>query len=230
MAEEVTENVQDATQTADVAAGTDAGAGSGALDAQQAQAAKDFEATPWTDELPESLRGDVEGLTSMEDLKEALKRGMEYKPATDVSQLEIKAPDGVEVDADMNKAFRELGVKIGLTPTQAQALMEFEVSQSQTLNQKAVEAATEELRQRWGANFEANSSKAGEMLLRLDAKMGNRLSAALGEGGLKNSPTLIEAFAVLGDLISEDSLAGGHSGGSSQQTETAEQMMQGWFK
>ena len=95
--------------------------------------------------------------------------------------------------------------------------------------QKAVDEATAELRQRWGANFEQNSKRAGEMLIRLDQKMGNRLSAALGEGGLANSPTLIEAFAVLGDLISEDSLAGGASGSAGQQTETAEQMFKSLF-
>ena len=211
MAEEMMDNAQD-TQT-DVAAGTD----TGAQDAGAQQAAEqDFQATPWTDALPEDLRGDVEGLTSMDDLKAALKRGMEYKPATDIEQLVTTAPDGVSIDEGMNKAFRELGVKIGLTPAQAQELVNFEATQMAAAQKAAVEDATETLRQQWGTEFESKSAKATQAMLAIDAKMGGRMSAALGEGGLANSPTLIEAFAVLGEMISEDSLAGGSTGSSGQ--------------
>lgn len=211
--DEVVDNVQDA-QTTDVAAGAD----TGAQDASAAQSAaeQDFQATPWTDELPESLRGDVEGLTSMEDFKAALKRGMEYRPATDIEQLVTTAPEGVTIDEGVNRAFRELGVKIGLTPTQAQELVNFELQQMDAMQKSAVEEGTNALRQAWGTEFEAKSAKATQAMLRLDQRMGGRLSAALGEGGLANSPTLIEAFSLLGELISEDSLAGGASGSSGQ--------------
>lgn len=213
MAEEMMGNAQE-TQT-DVAGSPDAGQAP-ALDSQQAEAAKDFQAAPWTDALPEDLRGDVEGLTSMEDFKAALKRGMEYKPATDIEQLVTTAPDGVTIDEGMNKAFRELGVKIGLTPAQAQELVNFEATQMAAAQKAAVEEATETLRKQWGTEFESKSAKATQAMLAIDAKMGGRMSAALGEGGLANSPTLIECFAVLGEMISEDSLAGGSTGSSGQ--------------
>lgn len=214
MAEEMMDNVPQDTQT-DVAGTPDVGQAP-ALDEQQTEAAQDFEAAPWTDELPESLRGDVEGLTSMEDFKAALKRGMEYRPATDIEQLVTTAPDGVTIDEGVNRAFRELGVKIGLTQAQAQEIVNFEVSQMAAAEQAAIDAGTEALRKQWGPSFETKSAKATQAMLALDQRMGGRLSAALGEGGLANSPTLIEAFATLGELISEDSLAGSTSGSSGQ--------------
>ena len=214
MAEEMMDNAPQETQT-DVAGAPDAGQAP-AMDDQQAQAAKDFEAAPWTDALPEDLRGDVEGLTSMEDFKAALKRGMEYKPATDIEQLVTTAPEGVTLDEGMNKAFRELGVKIGLTQAQAQELVNFEATQIAAAQKAAVEEATETLRKQWGNEFESKSAKATQAMLAIDQKMGNRLSAALGEGGLANSPTLIEAFSLIGSLISEDSLAGSTTGSSGQ--------------
>ena len=198
---------------------------------QQKEAEKDLAPPAWQESLPEAWRDQVEGLTSLDDALAAMKRGMSYKPAESVDDLVTKAPEGVQLDDNFNKQFRELGVKIGLTQAQAQALVDFEAQQMAAMEQAAAEEGVESLRKQWGANFEANSARATEAMLRLDAKMGNRLSAALGEGGLKNAPILIEAFSLIGSLISEDSLAGGTMGGSGQvQPETAESMFKSLFR
>lgn len=231
------------------AGGTGAGGGAGAQAAepvpgapvvppteQQQEAAKDFAPAnstgTWLDALPETWRG-VEGLDKLGSLDEALsalQRGMAYQPATDIEGLVTTPPAGIQIDEGLNKAFRELGVKIGLTQAQAQELVNFEAQQMQAMEEQAAARATEELRQRWGVNFDANSARAAETLLKLDARMGNRLSAALGEGGLKNAPVLVEAFSLIGSLLSEDSLGGGSMGGNGQaQPETAESMFRSLF-
>lgn len=203
---------------------------------QQQEAARDIAAAntagTWLEALPEAWRG-VEGLDKLGSLDEALsalQRGMAWQPATAIEQLVTTPPAGIQIDEGLNKAFRELGVKIGLTQAQAQELVNFEAQQMQAMEEQAAAQATEELRQRWGVNFDANSARAAETLLRLDARMGNRLSAALGEGGLKNAPVLVEAFSLIGSLLSEDSLGGGSMGGDGQiQPETAESMFRSLF-
>ena len=201
------------------------------LNDQQNEAVKDFTPPAWQDSLPEAWRDQVDGLNSLNDALAAMKRGMSYKPAATIDDLKTDCPQGFEIDDDLNKAFRELGVKIGLTKEQTQALVNFEAEQSRIMDERAAKESEEELRKMWGANFEANSARATEAMLRLDAKMGNRLSAALGEGGLKNAPILIEAFSLIGSLISEDSLAGSTMGGSGQlPPETAEEMFKSLFK
>ena len=197
---------------------------------QQTEAAKDFQPAAWQDSLPAGWREHLTGMNSLDDALNAMKRGMSYQPATEIDQLMTTPPEGVEIDPEMNKSFRELGVKIGLTQSQAQALVDFEVQQFAAAEKAAAEAATEELRKMWGMNYEANSAKATKAMLSLDAKMGNRLSAALGEGGLKNNPALVEAFSLIGSMISEDSLAGSSFGGSGQlPPETAESMFKSLF-
>lgn len=201
-----------------------------ALDAQQQEAAKDFAPEPWQNALPESWRGEVEGLGSMEDALAAMKRGMSYHPAQSIDDLVTNAPEGVELDEGLNRSFRELGVKIGLTREQAQALVNFEVQQFAAMERQAAEAAEAELRGRFGLSYDGMLSKAGETMMKVDAKMGNRLSAALGEGGLKNSPALMEAFSIIGSMLSEDSLAGSTMGGSgAEKPEQAEAMFASMF-
>ena len=186
---------------------------------------------PWQNQLPESWRGAVEGIGSADEALEALKRGMSYQPATDIEQLATVTPQGVEIDPTVNRSFRELGVKIGLTQEQAQALMDFEAQTMNAMAAQYAEASTKELKQRWGFDYDKNCSRAGEVVLMLDQRMGNRLSAELGKTGVKNMPVLIEAFAEMGKLIGEDTIAGGQNGPSGQlPPETAENMFKAMFK
>ncbi len=193
------------------------------------EAGAEFGGGDWKEQLPEAWRGQMDGVNSLEEALDAMKRGMDYRPAANADDLVSKWPDNVEYDEQVNREFRELGVKIGLTKEQAQALVDFECRSQQEMEDRAIEADIQELRAAWGDSFEANANKAMETMLRIDKLMDNRLSAALGVHGIKGSPVLMEAFANIGRLISEDTISGGSPAAGKEVTESAEDMFRGMF-
>ena len=70
----------------------------------------------WKDQLPEAWRGQVDGIESLEQALDALKRGMDYNPVRDAKDMDAIFKD-VEVDAALNAEFRKLAVEHGLTTT-----------------------------------------------------------------------------------------------------------------
>lgn len=183
----------------------------------------------WKDQLPEAWRGQIEGVESLEEALDALKRGMDYKPVTDAKDMDAIFKD-VEVDAALNAQFRKLAVEHGLTTTQVEALLKFEAESFATQEKQWVDAATSKLRQVWGGEFDRKADSAMAAMLRFDKEMGGRLSEWLGgKDGLRNSPVAMELLAVVGGKISEDSVPGANSGAGAEKAEAPRDTYRGMF-
>lgn len=181
--------------------------------------AQDF-APDWKAALPEALRKEAEAFASADEMKEALKRGAAYRPALDPADLDVK-PEGVDVDPEANRKFRELGVKIGLTREQAAALMDFEAKTVSAAVRREQEEGVARLRTQWADKYDANVARAERALMALDSRMGGRLAAAFGKGGLASSPVLLEAFAHVGEGMAEDSAPAKAAAASPRETPLA---------
>lgn len=183
----------------------------------------------WKDQLPEAWRGQVDGVNSLEEALDAMKRGMGYQPVTDAQALD-EAFKGMEVDPAMNAAFRKLAVEHGLTEGQVKALVAFEAESFAAMEKRWVDDATSKLRQVWGGEFDRKADSAMTAMLRFDKEMGGRLSEWLGgKDGLKNSPVAMELLAVVGSKISEDTVPGASSGAGAEKAETPRETYRGMF-
>jgi hypothetical protein len=183
----------------------------------------------WKEHLPEAWRGQVDGLNSLEEALDAMKRGMDYQPVTDTAALD-DVFKGMEVDAGMNAEFRKLAVEHGLTEAQVRALVKFEADSFAAMEKQWVDDATAKLKQVWGGEFDRKADSAMAAMLRFDKEMGGRLSEWLGgKDGLRNSPVAMELLAVIGGKISEDTVPGATSGAGAEKAESPRETYRGMF-
>jgi hypothetical protein len=183
----------------------------------------------WKEHLPEAWRGQVEGLNSLEEALDAMKRGMDYQPVTDTAALD-DVFKGMEVDAGLNAEFRKLAVEHGLTEAQVRALVKFEADSFAAVEKQWVDDATAKLKQVWGGEFDRKADSAMAAMLRFDKEMGGRLSEWLGgKDGLRNSPVAMELLAVIGGKISEDTVPGATSGAGAEKAESPRETYRGMF-
>lgn len=122
-------------------------------------------------------------------------------------------PEGMEVNANMESAFKEVSHKVGLLPAQAAAIHKlYTDSQAADFNSKNVAADTEareasvRLRTDWGAQFDEKLALANRAISTFG---GDELVNMLAESGLDNNPVLAKTFAKVAELISEDKLIDG---------------------
>lgn len=226
-----TENaVNDATQNATAAqGGTEENTGTRNLQGREPlseEQRKDL-SPDWREQLPESVRELAKDFESKEAFADALKRGAAHKPALTPEELEY-VPEGVEMDPAAARQFRELGVKIGLTAEQARALVDFEAQAVAERARKNAEEGLAFLKQKWGAEYEDNVQHAKRALLALDNRTDGRISQLFGRDGLGSVPSLMEAFALIGRDMAEDSAAGAKSAAESGK-ESALGMFAGMF-
>ena len=118
-------------------------------------------------------------------------------------------PENIPWDAGIETDFKAVAHKLGLTPTQAQGLMDFEgrriVSGLQGYRGRAEETATA-LREEWGPAFERNV----EIGLRGAKHLGgDALVTALERTGAGNDPAVIKAFVRVGQMLLEDGAISG---------------------
>lgn len=128
---------------------------------------------------------------------------------------EVKLPDGFEVDADMEKAFREQAHKAGLTPKQAAALRDWYMQHAngmlegqQTATKESREKAETVLRQEWGGRYDDNlarSQAALQQFLPTEDKEAVLEMLAAGPG---NDPRFIKLFFNIAQAMTEDPLIG----------------------
>jgi hypothetical protein len=124
-------------------------------------------------------------------------------------KYEFKLPDlpeGIGHDEEMQAAFKSMAHKAGLSPRQAQILMdEYSAVQLKRITefQNADKQTVEVLKKEWGADYEKNLGLAQRAVMEAG---GQALKDELDATGLGNSPLLAKHFASLGAKTAESTL------------------------
>ena len=163
----------------------------------------------WRAALPESWRDMLKDAADEESARKVLERGLNYNPASKPEDVKLNYPDGIQVDEGLSKNFQQFCVDKGITPTQAQDLLNWQLS----ANKSAIEAlranGEQELREKWGPRYEENTAQSLKAVIALDKQMGGRFAERLAFSNMNNDPVIVEALHIIGKSITEDSLSGG---------------------
>ena len=125
-----------------------------------------------------------------------------------LSYEKLSLPEDVSWAPDALEKFTALGKELGITPEQAQKLVDLEtafVRNNRTAQEQAARAQSEawaaQIRAQYGANYQAEIDRA---VAAADAFGGPELRALLEETGLGNHPVIVRTFNEIGKRISED--------------------------
>lgn len=187
-------------------------------------------AADWRGTLPAAWADKLRDMASEDDALKALERGLGYTPAQRPEDVELTYPEGLTVDKAVSDSFRKFCVDKGITPAQAQALLDWQLAANKEMRDAALASGKAALQKQWGSRFEENSALALKAVTALDKRLGGRLSEALAFTGMSNDPAIVEAFHAVASLISEDSLSGGTGAGASDKPESAEDTYKNMFK
>lgn len=140
------------------------------------------------------------------------KMGRPKKP----EDYQIKRPamhPHASYDEGMEAEFKQVAHKIGLTPRQAQELIDW---QAGTVNQRTegsiqkLDQTVQELRKEWGSNFERNVTLSRRAVQDF---AGPEVAKILDSTGLGNHPAVIRFFSELGSILAEDGIIEGNVAG-----------------
>lgn len=230
MADELDPGTGAAAPVENGAAGTGAAPEPAGAAAAPTPAPANAPAPDWRGALPAAWAEKLKEVGGEEDALRALERGLGYTPAQRPEDVELIYPDGLTVDKAVSDSFRRFCVDKGITPAQAQALLDWQLATNKEMHDAALAAGKATLEKRWGSRFAENSALALKAVTALDKRLGGRLSEALAFSGMKNDPVLVEAFHAVGSLIAEDSLSGGAAAGAADRPESAEDTYKNMFK
>ena len=128
--------------------------------------------------------------------------------------LELALQEGEVVDDQLFASFKDAAHKHGLSPQQAQGILDYYNNIStQTLNEQnnasvlAQEQSSRELREEWGRSYDDNLSKASQIGKQYLGEDAFQLQMADGSM-LGDNATLIKGLAKLAMVMSEDTLVG----------------------
>jgi len=134
-------------------------------------------------------------------------------------KYEVKLPEGVQADENFMKGFKELAHKSGILPRQAQPLVEWFTQEASRVmaaeaQAKAAQAkqGIEGLKTEWGAAYDTKIKQANAALSETLGDLAPDFKKFLNESGLGDHPTLIKAFAKMGENLKEDDLKGDGDG------------------
>ena len=185
----------------------------------------------WRTGLPDGWADKLKDVQTSEDALKALERGLGYKPAEKLEDITLKYPDSFKgsVDEGVERNFKKFCVSNGITATQAQKLLEWQLGANKEILDKIVADGTKTLKETWGSRFEENRATALKAFTALDKRLGGELANSVAGRNMANDPVFVRAFHEIGKLISEDTLAGGGAG-SSVARESAEDTYKDMFK
>ena len=182
----------------------------------------------WADKLADKLK-DVK---DADEAMKALERGLGYRPAQKPEDIALRYPESFTgaVDEGVENNFREFCVREGITPGQAQALLDWQLGANREILDKIIEDGTKALREAWGSRFEENRDTALKAFSALDRRMNGELSGSIAGRNMANDPAFVRAFHEIGKLLSEDALSGGVGATPSDGRESAEDTYKDMFK
>jgi hypothetical protein len=137
------------------------------------------------------------------------------RPSTpDEYNLELALEEGEAVDDQLFASFKDAAHKHGLSPQQAQGILDYySAISTETLNEQsnagmlAQEQSSRELREEWGRSYDDNLSKASQIGKQYLGEDAFQLQMADGSM-LGDNATLIKGLAKLAMVMSEDTLVG----------------------
>lgn len=184
----------------------------------------------WKNALPPSWQAHFQNVGSEEEALKIFQRGQNYMPPASAEEIRLTYPKDLDgkISADLEKNFREMCVKEGITGKQAQALLDWQIATNRQESEQRLTEGLQTLRQTWGNQFDGNRSTALKAFIALDKRLGGELAKSFSGQQMANDPVMIRAFYELGKLISEDTLSGGKGGIGDR--ETPEQTYQNMFK
>lgn len=179
-------------------------------------------ATPPTDTKATPPAPFLDGLKAEQEQKpegEASKEGDgTTPPASD--ELEIKLPEGFDLQGEALDGFKALAKEAGLTSEAASKLVALH-AQAFTAHAEAQAKAWEQQGQAWKQELQADKSfdvqAAQKGALRFDPE--GKAQAALRELGLEYHPALVRVFERVGKAIAEDTSGSGGGAPTAQPTE-----------
>lgn len=127
------------------------------------------------------------------------------------------SPDGNVLTEERAAEYADIAHRLRLTPDQASGVLEYYRSVVQNdatavnnANQQAIEAATSQLQQEWGDNYDARIQSAQKVVDQFEA--GGIMELQLADGtSLGNHPEVIRAFAKIAEfrqsVTSEDTIS-----------------------
>lgn len=124
-------------------------------------------------------------------------------------KYEFKRPtvaEGVKYDEDMEKAFKGIAHKNGLSTRQAQGILDsYNELQAGRMSKftGAMEEGVTGLKKEWGQSFDRNIELARQSVRKLG---GDEMVSLLEETGLGNHPAMIKFFSKMGEQIAEDQM------------------------
>jgi hypothetical protein len=161
----------------------------------------------------EPVKGEVKAeegdlLTADEPTKDT-KNGSDASAA----EIEIKVPEGVEIDQGLLDAFKPMAKELGLDSAKAQKIVDLHTNAVKAQNERA-EAAWNEQKQAWRNAASSDKEIGGEKFTEnvklartaIDKFGGPGLKQALNDLGIGNHPEIIRFAMRIGKAISEDSV------------------------
>lgn len=158
---------------------------------------------------------DKKGATKADDKKVETKVD-EKKPGP----VELKLPDGLELDSKLVDGFKATATELGLDSAKAQKVFDQFVGFQQAQSKAADEAFTKQ-DAAWTAQLKADPELGGEKWDATRADIGRAAKhfkagpalKLLEAAGLGNQPELVRFVAAVGRALREDSIAGSNSAG-----------------
>lgn len=137
--------------------------------------------------------------------------GLPDKPESYQLPTDLKIPDGLPIDENMLTNFRKTAHELGILPKQFAGMYKWYMTEIANQYNKynedtanSMKEAETALRGKWGADYGQNEALAKKVFQTfMDEK-----SFAEFEKGLGNNPIIIEMFANIGKVLSEDQLKG----------------------
>lgn len=134
----------------------------------------------------------------------------------DPSKYEVKFKDGVKIDQDFAKQFKENSYKLGILPKQAQALADWfsdvnvqAEQQIQTQRKSQMDKEMSSLKQEWGQAFDHKITRAQQVISKF---ADDELKSYLDKSGLGNDTRLIKLLSHVGEnMYSEGRIVGGET-------------------
>jgi len=198
---------------------------------------KDAEQQPgWVTSVPKDYRDKVSGYESMGDFMGAALDAMAateratIRPTEDAAPeqwaeywkavgrpdspdgYELTAPEGVAIDDEMAREFREEAFAAGVPAEHAQRMFKWYVQRETQRQQKRLAdgaASTErQLRDEWGADYEEKIAGARRLL---DSYAPDGFRDYLDSSGLGNDPRLVKMLVGISQRMSRDRMVNGQS-------------------
>lgn len=197
----------------------------------------------WKESLPEELRNDP-SLTSILDIGSLAKSyihgqkmigkdkivipdkfateddwGNIYKKLgvpDSVDKYEFKTPEGVS--EDFLKGFKEMAVKSGIHPRQAEKLFDFYNQFTTTANEnieneskRIFEESVSGLKKEWGQGYDRKLQSASNLF---NSLADDDTKKIFNDSGLGNNPAVIKLFAKMAETMGEDKYINAENSGS----------------